>query len=99
MPLVEDECKMALSLIRKNFSNYSAWHYRAKLMAKFSTSNGLVVNPGYVIPVESIKEDLNLLKHAFFTDPKDQSPWNHHEWLLQQIQPVQIVDLKLRSDN
>ena len=94
---------MALSMIHKNFSNYSAWHYRAnifaKLMPKIYNSNGLVPNLSYIIPIDCIKEDLATLKHAFFTDPKDQSPWNHHEWLLQQIQPIQIVDLKLKSDS
>ena len=70
-PLVQEECKMALGLIHKNFSNYSAWHYRAKLMPKFYTDNDLRWNCGYVIPLENIKEDLSTLKHAFFTDPKD----------------------------
>lgn len=80
--LVKEECEIALSMIQKNFSNYSAWHYRAKLMPKFDNSNGLVYNASYIIPFENIKQDLETLKHAFFTDPKDQSPWNYHEWLL-----------------
>ena len=40
-----------------------------------------------------MQDDLALLKHAFFTDPKDQSPWNYHEWLISIISPVQVVSL------
>jgi geranylgeranyl transferase type-2 subunit alpha len=77
---------MAETLIKKNFSNFSAWHYRSKLMPILYEK---AVNRGnYLIPFEKIKEDLALLKHAFFTDPKDQSPWNYHEWLLSLIAPV-----------
>ena len=79
---------MALALINKNFSNFSAWHYRSKLMPKFYNDNETIWNQGYCIPIETIKEDLSTLKNAFFTDPKDQSPWNYHEWLLQQISPI-----------
>jgi geranylgeranyl transferase type-2 subunit alpha len=60
---------MAEALIKKNFSNYSAWHYRSKLLPELSS---LRDGKGkYPIPFEKIKEDLALLKHAFFTDPKD----------------------------
>lgn len=79
---MKEECEIALTMIEKNFSNYSAWHYRAKLMPKFYNSNGLAYNASYIIPIDNIKKDLETLKHAFFTDPKDQSPWNYHEWLL-----------------
>jgi geranylgeranyl transferase type-2 subunit alpha len=73
---------MALNLIQKNFSNFSAWHYRGKLMPKLLDKNGLIFNPSYIIPLETINNDFAMLKHAFFTDPKDQSPWNYHEWLI-----------------
>jgi len=73
---------MALGLIEKNFSNYSAWHYRCKLMPIQVERGGLLPNTLYVVPFSSMEADFEMLKHAYFTDPKDQSPWNHHAWLL-----------------
>ena len=58
---------MAEALIKKNFSNFSAWHYRSKLMPILYNTK----NTDYLIPFDKIQEDLALLKHAFFTDPKD----------------------------
>ena len=87
-PLVEAECKMAIGMVSKNFSNYSAWHFRSKLMPKFESYNGLRRNSSYLMALDEIKADFSTLKHAIFTDPKDQSPWNHHEWLLRQLTPI-----------
>ena len=78
-------------MIQKNFSNFSAWHYRAKLMPKIYNVNGVKEKIDYCIPLEKIKEDFATLKHAYFTDPRDQSPWNYHEWLLRQITPIQVI--------
>jgi hypothetical protein len=45
----------------------------------------------HMIPLDKIKSDLDLLQHALFTDPKDQSSWNYHEWLISLILPIQVV--------
>ena len=39
LPLIKRECEMAFGLINKNFSNFSAWHYRAKLLPKIYNDN------------------------------------------------------------
>jgi geranylgeranyl transferase type-2 subunit alpha len=65
------ECEMAEKLIRKNFSNYSAWHYRSKLLPELYRLLPEESDSTYPIPFAKIQEDLALLKHAFFTDPKD----------------------------
>ena len=32
--------------------------------------------------------DLELLKKAMYTDPKDQSPWNYHYWIINNFSPM-----------
>ena len=88
---IQAECDMAHQIIERNFSNYSAWHYRGKLKPLIHTDDEGGV---YAIPLEQIKDDLKRLKHAFFTDPKDQSPWNYHEWLISLVSPIQVVALR-----
>ena len=88
---LQAECDMAQKIISRNFSNYSAWHYRGKLMPLIHADQADGV---YALPLDLIKEDLKRLKHAFFTDPKDQSPWNYHEWLISLISPIQVVALR-----
>ena len=58
---------MARAIIQKNFSNYSAWHYRGKLIPFIKTTEGQT----YELPLAVITEDFASLKHAYFTDPKD----------------------------
>ena len=64
---LQQECDMAKAIIQKNFSNYSAWHYRGKLMPNIKKAEEHV----YGLPLAVITEDFTSLKHAYFTDPKD----------------------------
>jgi hypothetical protein len=65
---VKSECDIAEAIIKKNFANFSAWHYRGKLMPIIYQD---LPNELLTIPLEKIKSDLDMLQHALFTDPKD----------------------------
>jgi len=67
-----DEVDFTTEKINANFSNYSAWHFRSKLLRE--------------LPEGSIEKELSseleFVRQAFFTEPNDQSGWFYHRWLL-----------------
>lgn len=63
------------SLINDNFSNYSAWHYRSILLKQIKKENEMEFR-------DLLKEEYQLVKSAFYTEPDDQSAWLYHRWLL-----------------
>lgn len=81
---LEKELEFSTNLIKRNFSNYSSWHYRTTLLP--------VLFPDR-IPEAQIKEDLNLVLNAVFTDPSDQSAWFYCGFLVEQIKKGDYLEI------
>ena len=79
----EAELTFTTSKIEANFSNYSAWHYRSKLLGKMHGSSA----GGGESLAARVRSDLELVRNAFFTAPEDSSAWFYHRWLLGQLAP------------
>ena len=70
----ENEFEYTRVKIEQNFSNFSAWHYRTKLLPiVFSDAEKLKLQ---------LERDFLLIRQAFYTEPEDQSSWLYHIWLI-----------------
>ena len=71
-----DEAELAYTTrkIELNFSNYSAWHSRTKALPRVHGE----------LSKETLDEEYELVRQAFFTEPEDQSGWIYHRWLTAQ---------------
>ena len=73
----EAELHFTTSKIESNFSNYSAWHYRSKLLPQIHSESGALRGV--------LRCELELVRNAFYTAPEDSSAWFYHRWLLAQL--------------
>ena len=81
---VADELQYSFDKINDNFSNYSAWHNRSKLLplvypAEDTPGGG---DEGGVAEEKRRLELDELVQHAAVTDPEDSSAQFYHTWVL-----------------
>ncbi|GAA5925058.1 hypothetical protein JCM1841_004061 [Sporobolomyces salmonicolor] len=79
-PTTESELAFTTRKISSNFSNFSAWHYRTKLLAKLWSEKGWGVED--TERLERVDQEFELVKQAIWSDPNDQSAWLYHRWLV-----------------
>ncbi|GAA6000724.1 Rab geranylgeranyltransferase BET4 [Rhodotorula paludigena] len=79
-PTTESELAFTTRKISANFSNFSAWHYRTKLLAKLWEEKEW--GPEAKERVDRVEQEFELVKQAVWSDPNDQSAWLYHRWLV-----------------
>ncbi|XP_027527845.1 geranylgeranyl transferase type-2 subunit alpha-like, partial [Neopelma chrysocephalum] len=73
----DSELAFAGDLLSRDFSNFSAWHHRLRLL----------MPAGKPMPPDRLKAELELVQNAVFTDPTDQSAWVYLRCILSRATP------------
>lgn len=73
---VKTEFDYTSSKINSNFSNYSAWHNRSKLVPAYL--EGFTSEERR----EFLRTEIKYSTQAIYIDPDDQSAWLYHQWLV-----------------
>lgn len=98
---IKDEFDFTTEKIERNFSNFSAWHRRHKLLIK-----GLALPDGQCPESCDLRliwnREYEMILKALFTDPSDQSVWLYHNWLVKnnfgKFSQEQLNKLKLLEE-
>ncbi|XP_059347435.1 geranylgeranyl transferase type-2 subunit alpha [Ammospiza nelsoni] len=84
----EAELAFAGALLSRDFSNFSAWHHRLRLLAPArGQGTGTGTGTAGALPAPRLREELELVQNAVFTDPTDQSAWVYLRCILSRAPP------------
>jgi len=89
LELLRGEWGFTTQKIEQNFSNYSAYHYRSKLLPLWisvlisSSSSSENNNNNSVSTIQQfLLSEFQVVRNAIYTEPDDQSSWWYHRYLL-----------------
>ncbi|KAK0526604.1 Rab geranylgeranyltransferase [Tilletia horrida] len=77
-PLLKQELAYTLRKIESNFSNFSAWHQRSRVLPALWAREQADAKQR----AQQRDEELELIRQAMYTDPSDSSIWIYHRWLV-----------------
>jgi len=89
------ELNFTLLMVKKNLSNFSAWHYRSKLIPIYFKIEKKSWSSEEAL--DYFKLDLELITNAVYTDPKDQSPWTYHLWIVNNLTPIYVESYEIKN--
>jgi hypothetical protein len=89
------ELNFTLLMVKKNLSNFSAWHYRSKLIPIYFKLERKSWTSQEAL--DFFKLDLELITNAVYTDPKDQSPWTYHLWIINNLTPIYVENYEIKN--
>jgi len=75
---LEKELEFTMNQIDNNFSNYSAWHQRSAIIPVLFGKDKAIMR-------DVLNKEFELVQHAFYTEPSDQSAWFYYRWLMDSI--------------
>ncbi|KAH8607071.1 putative Protein prenyltransferase alpha subunit repeat [Trypanosoma vivax] len=103
-PHEQKEIHFTTAMIRRNFSNYSAWHQRGFILQGAiqrlermadGTGNSSVGLGALSQAWDQLGEDLTLLTTAIYCDPSDQSAWYYAQFIMQAADLLQRLPFAL----
>lgn len=86
--LLENEWKFTTEKIHQNFSNGSAFHYRSKLLPLLLHFDSTSVSSAARSKSEWVRDELELIRNAIFTEPDDQTSWWYFRFILAWANPL-----------